>query len=69
MSSGVPYTKEEDRIIIAMHKAGYRPEDISKVLVSRGADQIKDHSYRLGIKWTAAPEIDQEMFKKMMKGK
>jgi hypothetical protein len=60
------YTKEEDEIILKMHKAGHGPEAMAKVLKSRSIQAIKDRGYDLGIKWTKAPEIDMAEFKRLM---
>lgn len=64
---GSPYTKQEDEIIIAMNKRGYKPQDIVKVLKSRSSKNIMDRGYDLGLKWTKPPEVDEKLFKEMMK--
>jgi len=61
-----PYTKEEDEIILTMHKAGHGPEAMAKVLKSRSRQAIKDRGYDLKLKWTKAPEIDRAAFKRLM---
>ncbi len=64
---GSPYTKEEDKIIIEMHKEGFMPDKIATVLISRDRSSIKAQGYKLGLKWSKVPEIDYESFKKVMK--
>jgi len=65
----IPYTAQEDDIIRKLHGKGLRPVDITKVLISRSANQIKDRGYALGLKWSAKPEIDMTAFKRLMEAK
>lgn len=63
---GAKWTKREDQIILAMHKKGFMPKDIGRVLKSRPTESIKDRLYVLGGKWSQEPEIDEKLFKEMM---
>lgn len=62
------YTEQEDKVIIAMHGKGFDPKAISKVLLSRNAENVKDRGYALGLHWSKKPEIDMKEFNRLMKG-
>lgn len=68
---GLPWTSDEDEILIKGFKAGLSIEDMRRILKSRDSDaKIRGRAKRLGIPIPRpVPEIDHEEFKRLMKGR
>jgi hypothetical protein len=69
MNRRLPWTPQEEEILIAMVKGERTAEEIGKILKSRSIDAIRNKVYGKGLEFIGqSPEIDMEAFKKIMKG-
>ena len=66
----INYIPEEDKIIREMAAAGKTIKEMAMVLTSRSQDALMMYCRRRGIELTVSkPEIDMQVFRKLMGGK